>query len=247
MKIAFLGYDESRTCLIDALRAAGHAVTHIADRIDDLSAYEVAISFGYRHILAPDVLATAPRPVLNLHIAYLPYNRGAHPNFWSHIENTPSGVTIHEMDAGIDTGPIVAQRFVNFDAGETTFAETHARLLREAERLFLDNCDALLAGSYTAKPQRGRGTAHRSAQLPPDIDWDGNIEETLASLDSQSSLERDLALVDEIERVRSRNNVNWMDLLRIGLKHAPAETKAVLRRINKDDNTISELFRKLGQ
>lgn len=247
MQIAFLGYDRSHTLLIDALSEAGHDIAQMEGPVEDLSAYDLVISFGYRHILPEEVLATARRPALNLHIAYLPYNRGAHPNFWAHVENTPSGVTIHEIDTGIDTGPIVAQRFVNFEAEETTFAKTHARLLREAERLFLDTMEDLLAGNYTAKPQRGRGTVHSSAQLPPDVDWDADIEDTLAGLESQSSLERDLALVDEIERVRSRNNVNWMDLLRIGLKHAPAETKAVLRRINKDDNTISELFRKLGQ
>ena len=57
----------------------------------------------------------------------------------------------------------------------------------------------------------------------------------------------DMALVDEIESVRTRNNVNWMDLLRIGLTHAPRETKAVLGRINADDGRISELLRKLSE
>lgn len=60
-------------------------------------------------------------------------------------------------------------------------------------------------------------------------------------------LARDMALVDEIESVRTRNNVNWMDLLRIGLTHAPLETKAVLARINADDGRIAELLRKLSE
>ncbi|MCL0081308.1 hypothetical protein M1N64_03665 [Peptococcaceae bacterium] len=41
---------------------------------------------------------------INLHISFLPWNRGADPNFWSFIENAPVGVSIHYLDEGIDTG-----------------------------------------------------------------------------------------------------------------------------------------------
>ncbi len=58
---------------------------------------------------------------------------------------------------------------------------------------------------------------------------------------------KDMALIDEIESVRSRNNVNWMDLLRIAMTHAPVETKTVLARINADDGRIAELLRKLSE
>ena len=48
---------------------------------------------------------------------------------------TPSGVTIHEIDAGIDTGNIIYQKYVNFEDFEDTFALTHNRLLTEMEAL----------------------------------------------------------------------------------------------------------------
>ena len=38
-----------------------------------------------------------------MHISYLPFNRGAHPNYWSFKDNSPKGVTIHFIDNGIDT------------------------------------------------------------------------------------------------------------------------------------------------
>lgn len=57
--------------------------------------------------------------------------------------------------------------------------------------------------------------------------------------------EKDLNLIDQIEKVRTNNNVNWMDILRIAITHAPKETKAVLKRINEDDNKISSLFEEL--
>jgi len=40
----------------------------------------------------------------------LPYNKGSHPNFWSFIENSPKGVSIHEIDEGIDTGKLIASK-----------------------------------------------------------------------------------------------------------------------------------------
>tara|TARA_Y100000768_G_scaffold368659_1_gene332831 strand:+ start:464 stop:661 length:198 start_codon:yes stop_codon:yes gene_type:complete len=64
---------------------------------------------------------------------------------------------------------------------------------------------------------------------------------------SNNTLKNDLKIIDEIESIRSRNNVNWMDLLRIGITHAPEETKKIIQKINSDDNKISDLFSKLGE
>jgi hypothetical protein len=51
-----------------------------------------------------------------------------------------------------------------------------------------------------------------------------------------------LAIIDKIEKVRSKNNVNWMDVLRLSLKHAPDETIKLMKNINKKDKKISNLF-----
>ena len=61
----------------------------------------------------------------------------------------------------------------------------------------------------------------------------------------KKNLEADLELINQIEKVRTNNNVNWMDILRIAITYAPDKTKKVLNRINKDDNKISELFKEL--
>ena len=55
----------------------------------------------------------------------------------------------------------------------------------------------------------------------------------------------DLEVIDAIEEVRSKNNVNWMDLLRLALKHAPEQTKDLIKKIKKSDNEISNLLGKL--
>jgi len=68
------------------------------------------VSHGYRHIVPPEVVARFRDRMVNLHISLLPWNRGADPNLWSFVEGTPSGVTVHYMDEGVDTGDVIAQR-----------------------------------------------------------------------------------------------------------------------------------------
>ena len=51
-----------------------------------------------------------------------------------------------------------------------------------------------------------------------------------------------LNIIDKIEKVRSKNNVNWMDVLRLSLKHATDETIKLMKNINKKDRKISDLF-----
>lgn len=51
----------------------------------------------------------------------------------------------------------------------------------------------------------------------------------------------DLEIIDDIQNIRNKNNVNWMDILRIAFTHAPEETREVFKRITSDDNKINEL------
>ena len=51
-----------------------------------------------------------------------------------------------------------------------------------------------------------------------------------------------LNIIKKIEKVRSKNNVNWMDVLRLALKHAPDKTIKLMKNINKKDKKISNLF-----
>ena len=55
-----------------------------------------------------------------------------------------------------------------------------------------------------------------------------------------------LDIIDQIEKTRSKNNVNWMNILRIAIKNSPEETIKTMERINSSDNKISNLFKKLN-
>ena len=60
-------------------------------------------------------------------------------------------------------------------------------------------------------------------------------------------IEQYLKIIDEIEKVRTRNNVNWMDILRLAFTHAPEEAKKLMKKIDHQDNRISELVKKLSK
>ena len=175
--VCLLGYDRSQTRIAEAIEAQGFYLEEISEKVENLSQYHVVVSFGYRHILRPELLRTLKRPAINLHIAYLPYNRGAHPNFWSWMEGTPSGVTIHEIDKGIDTGPICFQKELEFRESDKTFSDTYKRLIERLENLFIENIDDILCGTYRAIPQVGAGSYHNTRDLPEWMNsWDMTIE-----------------------------------------------------------------------
>ncbi|MDC0235174.1 hypothetical protein OAK09_02400 [Candidatus Marinimicrobia bacterium] len=56
-----------------------------------------------------------------------------------------------------------------------------------------------------------------------------------------------LKIIDEVEKVRTKNNVNWMDVLRLAFIHAPEESKKLMKKINQEDNRVSELFAQLSK
>lgn len=75
----------------------------------------------------------------------MPFNRGSHPNFWSHFDDTPSGVTIHLIDKGIDAGKYLYQKKVFFNIKKITYKESYEILINEIENLFIQNLEEILS------------------------------------------------------------------------------------------------------
>lgn len=183
-KVLFLGYPETQTGLIQVLKDQNCDVTWTAEKITTTQGYDLVVSFGYRYILTKSLIDSSSAPIVNLHISYLPYNRGAHPNFWSFFDGTPSGVSIHLIDEGIDTGSILFQKYVNFKENEDTFSKTHKRLVQEIENLFITNVESIIKKTFVARPQRRKGTYHRVSDLPKEfLGWDTNIYNEITRLD----------------------------------------------------------------
>ncbi len=71
---------------------------------------EAGIVVGYGHLLKPELLALPPRGMINVHPSLLPELRGAAPVEWAILRGLEStGVTIMQMEAGMDSGPILHQ------------------------------------------------------------------------------------------------------------------------------------------
>ena len=55
-----------------------------------------------------------------------------------------------------------------------------------------------------------------------------------------------LKIIKQIEKIRSKNNVNWMNILRLAFKLDPKSAAKIMKKINYDDKKISNLLNKLS-
>lgn len=160
MHILFLG--DSDNPLYQWLLLHEERVTQTADKITLdwclKNKFDFAISYNYLHIIKSSVIQFfQPNRIINLHISYLPFNRGTKPNVWSWVEDTPNGVSIHILDPGIDTGNILIQKQVNFgdwkNDSSITLASTYKILQKEIQELFKENWSWIQKGDNSGIPQ----------------------------------------------------------------------------------------------
>jgi methionyl-tRNA formyltransferase len=154
------------------------------DQLDLVSEVEpeYLVSVGYDHLVPEEVLAVPAGGAVNLHPALLPHNRGKSPNVWSIVEDTPAGVTLHYMDADIDTGGMIAQRRVETDFSDTG-KDLHRRLERAQYDLFVDTWPDLEAGTVESTPQdESAGTYHTVAEFEKLCELDPDAEYTVEEL-----------------------------------------------------------------
>ncbi|MBW4481206.1 MAG: formyl transferase [Tildeniella torsiva UHER 1998/13D] len=182
MQILYLGKDDPR--VIDILSRYGDRVLVTDQRISrnhqDVIESDFLVSYGYRYILKEDVLSHFDKSAINVHISYLPWNRGADPNLWSFLEDTPKGVSIHYLNSGIDTGNILFQEHVNFDESET-LKTSYDRLSEIAIELLDKNWQAIRSREIPGFEQSPGGSFHRLADKQTYLHllnqgWDTSVE-----------------------------------------------------------------------
>ncbi len=122
------------------------------------------LSYRYRHIIKQKFLQMINVPIINLHHSFLPFNRGAHPNFWSFYEDTPKGISIHLIDEGIDTGDIIYQEEIQLNL-KSTFRETYEKLDDEIVDSFIKIFPDIVANNYDLIKQKSKGTFHNASEL----------------------------------------------------------------------------------
>lgn len=155
---------------------------------------EFIVSYGYRHIIGDAVINQFPLKAINLHSSFLPCSRGSHPNFWSIAEGSPTGVTIHLLDKGLDTGNILFQREVDIDHDIHTFATSYRLLRHELERLFIVNWVYIRRSECPGWRQQGVPTYHRSADIEQWMDCLPQMWDTPIGLFKQLAMDKTSAL-----------------------------------------------------
>ena len=161
MNILFLGSDsEYQRDMVEWLRYLGECVRCSNDEIkDNDDDCDFIVSYRYRYILEKKIVDRFVGRAINLHISYLPWNRGADPNLWSWIDGTPKGVTIHYIDEGIDTGDVLCQRIVKFNDNET-LATSYKRLQEAMVVMFISVWPLVRLGNFPGEQQPNGGSYH---------------------------------------------------------------------------------------
>ncbi len=133
---------------------------------------DVALVMAYGRILPPGVLATPRRGCLNLHASLLPKYRGAAPIQWALIYGEPrTGISLMQMEEGLDTGPVFATRSLPIHE-EETLGELSARLSELAAEVTRLDVPRAVAGELEPFPQDDAQATH----APPLTRADGLLD-----------------------------------------------------------------------
>ncbi len=118
---------------------------------------DLLVSMSFNQILRNDILSAAPLGFINCHAGALPFYRGRNILNWALINGEERfGVTVHHVDAGIDTGDIIVQRFAEIGA-----EDDYGTLLRKAITLCAESLwDALLLIRNGHAPRIPQHTIH---------------------------------------------------------------------------------------
>ena len=130
---------------------------------------EVAVAACFPWRLPRPAREIPPLGILNIHPSLLPVGRGPEPVFWTLRRGEPvTGVTVHRMDAGFDTGPIVAQAQMPVAAGIAA-PDLERDLMTRGGSLLVNALPELGAGRPQPQPQRSHGATY--APVPSPADW----------------------------------------------------------------------------
>lgn len=148
-----------------ALVVAGDAWRrpHVMEALHALE-IDYLLSVHYPRLFPKAVLDVPQRGALNLHPAYLPFNRGWHTPSWTILDGTPCGVTLHWMVEAVDAGDIAVRRALEVRPDDTAntlyqrLLDTELEVLREAIPL-------MASGTLPRAPQEPGGSRHARRAL----------------------------------------------------------------------------------
>lgn len=123
-------------------------------------AVDVALVMAYGRILPLDVLSAPRRGAMNLHASLLPRYRGAAPINWVIVNGeTQTGISLMQMDEGLDTGPVFSRHALDLSETETGGSLTE-RIATLGAHVVRADLAAAVSGKLVAEPQDATLATH---------------------------------------------------------------------------------------
>lgn len=171
--------------------------------IQKLKELELDYIFGihFPYIIPKEVLEIPKVGFLNLHPAYLPYNKGWHTPSWAILDQTPYGATLHFMEEALDEGDIIHQKQLEV-LPQDTANSLYQRVLKLEEEVFYEAFDTLKTLNPTRTKQASKGTSH---------------------------IKRNLHKIQEIDLTENQKPENLLDKLRALTTNKPSEAAYILK------------------
>lgn len=140
---------------------------------------ELIVVAAFGQFLSRELLELPPHGCINVHASLLPKYRGAAPIQYAIIKGEQeSGVTIMQMDIGMDTGAMLEKVVVPI-AENTTMGELHDALREQGAALLLKVIDDIAAGTAVAEPQNDAEATYATLldRSMEHIDWTKSAQE----------------------------------------------------------------------
>lgn len=140
--------------------------------------YIFGIHFPY--IIPKNVLDIPMIGFLNLHPAYLPFNKGWHTPSWAILDGTPYGATLHFMAEALDEGDIIHQKKLTVSWDDTANS-LYKKVLNLEEDVFFEAFEDIVSKKLLRKPQNESGSSHNKKDLQKIQEI--NLEEEIKTVD----------------------------------------------------------------
>ena len=136
-----------------------------SDELIKSLAPDIIVVVAYGCIIPPQLLHVAKYGCINLHVSLLPKYRGSAPVQWAVLNgDTETGVSIMQMDEGLDTGDVLVCEKIAIGPEETS-GELFDRVTAVGARVLCEAVPAMEAGTLKPQPQQ-----HENATLAPMLD-----------------------------------------------------------------------------
>ncbi|OWY02498.1 methionyl-tRNA formyltransferase [Thioclava sp. F1Mire-8] len=147
---------------------------------------DIAVVVAYGLILPQAILDAPAKGCLNIHASLLPRWRGAAPIHRAIMAgDSQTGICIMQMEAGLDTGPVMLREATEIGATETT-GELHDRLSAMGARLILDALSEIDSLILQPQPEDGVTYAAKIDKAEAQVDWTRPADEVIRHINGLS-------------------------------------------------------------